>query len=115
MEEKVLAIYGMGYVGLTLAATFANAGIPVIGIDVSEPLIAQLNRGTRRPIVLCMVRTISITYAYTTLHTKALHITLRLALPCTLCLALRSSCAHHALRLLNIASGVTLFARDFAV
>jgi UDP-N-acetyl-D-mannosaminuronic acid dehydrogenase len=46
VEEKVLAIYGMGYVGLTLAATFANAGIPVIGIDVSEPLVAQLNSGT---------------------------------------------------------------------
>lgn len=46
IEEKVLAIYGMGYVGLTLAATFANAGIPVIGIDISEPLISQLNTGT---------------------------------------------------------------------
>jgi len=45
IEEKVLAIHGMGFVGLTLAATFANAGIPVIGIDISEPLIRQLDTG----------------------------------------------------------------------
>jgi len=44
-EEKVISIHGMGFVGLTLAATFANAGIPVIGIDISETLIRQLDTG----------------------------------------------------------------------
>ncbi|WP_460691058.1 nucleotide sugar dehydrogenase [Nesterenkonia suensis] len=38
-------IVGQGYVGLPLAQAAAAAGIPTVGFDVSEPLVAQLNAG----------------------------------------------------------------------
>ncbi|MEZ6194465.1 MAG: nucleotide sugar dehydrogenase [Planctomycetota bacterium] len=40
-----VAVVGMGYVGLPLAVEFANAGLEVVGIDVSEERVAQINRG----------------------------------------------------------------------
>ena len=42
--ERV-AVYGMGYVGLTLAVAFANAGVNVIGIDKSNNLLKTLQSG----------------------------------------------------------------------
>ena len=42
--EKV-AIYGQGFIGLTLSAALANRGHSVTGIDVSEKLIKALNQG----------------------------------------------------------------------
>ncbi len=39
------AVVGMGYVGLPLAVEFAEAGIEVIGIDISEEKIERLNAG----------------------------------------------------------------------
>jgi UDP-N-acetyl-D-glucosamine dehydrogenase len=38
-----VAVVGMGYVGLPLAVEFAEAGIKVVGIDISAPKIASLN------------------------------------------------------------------------
>ncbi|MGB3542509.1 nucleotide sugar dehydrogenase [Rubrivirga sp.] len=39
------AIVGMGYVGLPLAVVFAEAGLDVVGIDISEDRMEALNRG----------------------------------------------------------------------
>jgi len=40
-----VGIIGLGYVGLPLAVEFAKAGFSVVGIDVQESKVAQLNRG----------------------------------------------------------------------
>ncbi len=49
MEQKVsdstVAIIGLGYVGLPLAVAFGQAGMPVIGLDVSERKVAELQAG----------------------------------------------------------------------
>lgn len=45
VDENVIAVYGLGFVGLTLACTFANAGLTVVGIDVNSDLVANLKRG----------------------------------------------------------------------
>lgn len=45
IEDKRVAVYGLGFVGLTLACTFANMGVSVIGIDTNEALIENLQRG----------------------------------------------------------------------
>jgi UDP-N-acetyl-D-glucosamine dehydrogenase len=41
-----VGIIGLGYVGLPLANLFCKAGIPVIGVDVSEPKVAQIRSGS---------------------------------------------------------------------
>lgn len=40
-----LAVIGMGYVGLPLAVTFAQAGVPVLGLDISPERVAAINAG----------------------------------------------------------------------
>jgi UDP-N-acetyl-D-glucosamine dehydrogenase len=40
-----IAIIGAGYVGVPLAQTFAEAGRPVVLVDVDEQRVAELNRG----------------------------------------------------------------------
>jgi UDP-N-acetyl-D-glucosamine dehydrogenase len=40
-----LAIVGAGYVGLPLARCFAEAGVPVVLVDVDEERVAAINRG----------------------------------------------------------------------
>ena len=51
LEEKIesknikVAIVGMGYVGLPLALSFANAGIEVLGIDIDAQKIKIINSG----------------------------------------------------------------------
>jgi len=40
-----VAIIGLGYVGLPLAVAFAEAGFPVVGIDVDDRKVAALQRG----------------------------------------------------------------------
>jgi UDP-N-acetyl-D-glucosamine dehydrogenase len=44
-HKAVVAIVGLGYVGLPLAMEFADAGFTVIGFDVSERVVALLNSG----------------------------------------------------------------------
>lgn len=41
----VVAIVGLGYVGLPLAVAFANQGFAVLGIDVDPGRVAAINRG----------------------------------------------------------------------
>ncbi len=45
-ERKALvAVAGLGYVGLPLAVEFADAGFPVLGLDVDEDKVRALNAG----------------------------------------------------------------------
>jgi len=46
-NQKVptLGVIGMGYVGLPLSVVFAEAGVRVIGFDLSETKMSQLNAG----------------------------------------------------------------------
>ena len=43
-EGKTIAVYGMGFVGLTLACTLANAGLRVVGVDTNANLISRLQK-----------------------------------------------------------------------
>ena len=40
-----LAVIGLGYVGLPVAATFAEAGLDVIGVDIQVERVAKINNG----------------------------------------------------------------------
>ena len=44
-REAVVGVIGLGYVGLPLAVEFAKAGLHVVGYDVSDRVVALLNRG----------------------------------------------------------------------
>jgi UDP-N-acetyl-D-glucosamine dehydrogenase len=44
-HSAVIAVIGLGYVGLPLAVAFAERGFPVVGIDVDASKVAALNRG----------------------------------------------------------------------
>lgn len=44
-RQAVVAIVGLGYVGLPLAVAFAEQGFSVVGIDVDGRKVASLNRG----------------------------------------------------------------------
>ena len=45
MDQKSLAVVGMGYVGLPLAVTFAEAGVRVTGLDLNADKMRQINEG----------------------------------------------------------------------
>ena len=40
-----IGIIGLGYVGIPLALTAAKAGFQVLGFDIDEPRVQQINRG----------------------------------------------------------------------
>lgn len=44
-REAKVGIIGLGYVGLPLAVEFAEVGFQVIGLDISQTKVDQLNRG----------------------------------------------------------------------
>ena len=44
-KEALLAVIGLGYVGLPVAASFARAGFDVLGIDLLAERIEKINRG----------------------------------------------------------------------
>ncbi len=44
-RQAVVAVIGLGYVGLPLAVAFAQAGFPVLGIDVASGRVAAAQRG----------------------------------------------------------------------
>ncbi len=46
VDEKTIAVYGLGFVGLTLACTLANAGLSVIGIDTNAERLKLLEKNT---------------------------------------------------------------------
>ena len=43
--DQSVSVYGMGFVGLTLAVACASRGFDVIGIDINKDLIHDLNHG----------------------------------------------------------------------
>lgn len=43
--EFTIAVYGMGKMGLPLAAVFADHGANVIGVDINEKVVEVINRG----------------------------------------------------------------------
>jgi UDP-N-acetyl-D-mannosaminuronic acid dehydrogenase len=45
LEDKVIAVYGMGFVGLTLASVLANNGLVVAGIDTDPAVVETLKQG----------------------------------------------------------------------
>jgi UDP-N-acetyl-D-glucosamine dehydrogenase len=44
-RNSVSAVIGLGYVGLPLAVELANAGYTVVGVDLSESVVAGINAG----------------------------------------------------------------------
>ena len=44
-RQAVVAVIGLGYVGLPLAIAFAEAGFRVVGIDINQGRVDILNRG----------------------------------------------------------------------
>src|SRR5215218_10627569 len=44
-RKAVIGVVGLGYVGLPLALEFARAGFKVLGFDVSQRVVDQLNKG----------------------------------------------------------------------
>ena len=44
-REATLGVLGLGYVGLPLAVSYAQAGFKVIGFDLSRPKVDALNKG----------------------------------------------------------------------
>ncbi len=44
-REACVSVIGLGYVGLPLALAFAEAGFRVVGIDIDEERVANLNAG----------------------------------------------------------------------
>src|SRR4051812_16445531 len=44
-RTAVLGVIGLGYVGLPLAVEMARSGYRVLGVDVSERVVAGINRG----------------------------------------------------------------------
>ena len=47
-HDRRIAVVGLGYVGLPVAAAFARAGVPVIAFDISCERIAELRAGHDR-------------------------------------------------------------------
>jgi UDP-N-acetyl-D-galactosamine dehydrogenase len=45
---RKIAVIGLGYVGLPVAAAFARAGVPVVGFDINVTRIAELKAGHDR-------------------------------------------------------------------
>ena len=48
-RSAVVGIFGLGYVGIPLALTVAESGLPVLGFDIDPGRVAELNAG-RSPI-----------------------------------------------------------------
>ncbi len=46
MSFKKLSVIGLGYIGLPTAVLFASKGLNVLGVDINESLINELNKGT---------------------------------------------------------------------
>ncbi len=45
MNSNIVAVIGLGYVGLPLSLAFARVGLRVLGLDIDENKVAELNYG----------------------------------------------------------------------
>ena len=46
--DRRIAVAGLGYVGLPVATTFAQAGVPVVAFDIDSRRVSELSRGHDR-------------------------------------------------------------------
>ena len=47
-HDRKIAVIGLGYVGLPVAAAFARGGYPVVGFDIDATRIAELKAAQNR-------------------------------------------------------------------
>ena len=45
MKNKIVTVFGLGFIGLPLSLSFALRGCQVTGVDVNEKLVNDLNQG----------------------------------------------------------------------
>ena len=45
---RKIAVIGLGYVGLPVAAAFARGGVPVVGFDIDATRVDELRAGQDR-------------------------------------------------------------------
>ncbi|BAW31611.1 MAG TPA: nucleotide sugar dehydrogenase [Methanothermobacter sp.] len=45
MDETLIAVFGLGHIGLPTAALFAKVGFNVIGVDINPHIIDSINKG----------------------------------------------------------------------
>ena len=45
MKTKKISVIGMGYIGLPTAAMFASKKFKVLGVDVNENIVSNINKG----------------------------------------------------------------------
>ena len=48
MEERTIAVTGLGYVGFPVAVAFARVGFRVVGFDIDDGRIGDLRSGLDR-------------------------------------------------------------------
>ena len=49
-QKRIIAVVGLGYVGLPVAVAFARSGIPVIGFDINAKRVQELTDGHDRTL-----------------------------------------------------------------
>ena len=49
-HNRRIAVIGLGYVGLPVAASFGRSGVPVVGFDIDRDRIAELRKGYDRTL-----------------------------------------------------------------
>jgi UDP-N-acetyl-D-mannosaminuronate dehydrogenase len=50
LEHKALvSVIGLGYVGLPLVIAFSKVGFPVLGFDIDDEKVSDLNKGKSYP------------------------------------------------------------------
>ena len=45
LKSKYICVVGLGQIGLPTAIVFANSGFNVLGVDIDERIVNQLNEG----------------------------------------------------------------------
>ncbi|WKS96254.1 UDP-N-acetyl-D-mannosamine dehydrogenase [Gallibacterium anatis] len=45
MNQKIISVIGLGYIGLPAAAMFSSRGVKVIGVDVNQHAVDTINQG----------------------------------------------------------------------
>ena len=66
LHGRKIAVIGLGYVGLPVAAAFAKSGAPVVGFDISVGRVAELVRGHDRTREVASLDLTQPTLTYTT-------------------------------------------------
>jgi len=72
-HRRKIAVIGLGYVGLPVAAAFARAGSPVVGFDIDQTRILELKAGQdrTREVETCDLKLASLSFTSETAAVKA--------------------------------------------